>query len=275
MPTVHPTATVEATVRLADDVVIGPWCVLTGDIEIGAGCRLVGNVYLQGPLRLGERNIIYPFSSLGFSPQDLKWDPDESGAGLVIGNDNTFREGVTIHRATSHQTPTRIGDRNFLMCNSHVAHDCLVGNNCSFANGVLLAGHVRVDDRAVIGGNTTIHQHARVGRGSMCSGAVGLSRDLPPFFMLTGLNVAASLNVIGLRRSGASSAEIQDVRWAFRTLQRSGLALKTALDQLRQRADRPIIAEYIEFIETSRRGICPGVGRASRSTVVSGESADG
>ncbi len=263
---IHPTATLTGDIQLADDVVIGPWCVLTGPITIGEGTRLLGNVYLQGPLTLGQRNTIYPFVTLGFSPQDLKWDPDVPGAGLVIGSGNTFREHVTIHRATSHETPTIVGDNNYWMVNSHAGHDCRIGNNCIFANGTLLAGFVRVDDRAITGGNVTVHQFCRVGRGTMLSGTCGLTMDLPPLFMLTGGNICGAVNLVGLRRSGMASEDIDMVKWAYRIIYRSGLAPRQIVPALREREDHPIIREYIEFIETSKRGICPARGKPVRGT---------
>jgi len=265
-PHVHPTAILEGDVQLADDVAIGPGCVLNGPITIGAGTRLLGHAYLQGPLTLGERNTIYPFVTLGFPPQDLKWDPQTPGAGLRIGCGNTFRESVTIHRATSHETPTIIGDNNYWMVNAHAGHDCRIGSGCIFANGTLLAGFVRVDDRAITGGNVTVHQFCRVGRGTMLSGTMGMSMDLPPFFMLTASNVAGALNLVGMRRSGMERVAIDAARWVHRTLYRQGLSHPNALEALRERADEPIVCEYIDFIESSKRGICWGKGKAMRGT---------
>lgn len=269
MPKIHPTAIVDGEVNLADDVAIGPHCVLDGKtapIYLGAGTRLIGNVWLAGPLTLGQRNTVYPFACIGFSPQDLKWDPAKPGAGVIIGDGNTFRESVTIHRATSDEIPTRIGNNNYWMACSHAGHDVEVGNNCIFANGALLGGFVRFDDNAIIGGASTVHQFCHVGRGCMLSGSVGLSLDLPPWFMLTGTNVAGTINLVGLRRSGASRETIDDVRWVYRTLYRRGLLMKSALDELRTRADSPTVQEYIAFIESSKRNICPGAGKASRGT---------
>ena len=266
MAEIHATAILEGDVQLADDVRVGPWCRLRGPISIGAGTRLIGNVHLDGPLRLGARNLLFPFAALGMAPQDLGWDPDEPGAGLEIGDANVFRESATVHRATSHETPTRLGDGNYFMVNTHAGHDCRIGSHCVFANGTLLAGHVEVGDRVVTGGNVAVHQHCRVGRGALLSGTMGLNKDLPPFFMLTGGNIAGSINLVGMRRSGMPSAEIDDARWVFKQLYRKGLTPKAALEELRTRAERPIVAEYIAFIESSQRGIVPGVGEARRGT---------
>ena len=267
---IHPSAVLEGDVRLGDDVSIGPGCVLTAaagtSMTIGSGTKLIGNVYLNGPLTLGERNTIYPFVTLGMAPQDLKWDAHVPGAGLVIGSGNTFRESVTINRATSHETPSRVGDNNYWMTNSHAGHDCIIGNNCIFANATGLAGFVRVDDRVVTGGNTAVHQFCRVGRGAMLSGSMGLSLDLPPYFMLTGPNIAGSINLVGLRRSGMPSEDIDTVKWVYRTLYRDGVSIKKATETLRVRADHPLVCEYIKFIESSKRGICPAHGKAIRGT---------
>ncbi|MHC4768978.1 MAG: acyl-ACP--UDP-N-acetylglucosamine O-acyltransferase, partial [Planctomycetota bacterium] len=145
--------------------------------------------------------------------------------------------------------------------NAHAGHDTHIADHCVLANGVLLAGHVIIDDHVTIGGNTTIHQHCRIGRGAMLSGSVATTFDLAPFFMLTGINVVGSLNVIGMRRQGLPREQVEDIRWVYKTLYRRGLPSSTALEALRERADRPMVAEYIAFIEASRRGV--GTGRAA------------
>jgi len=266
MPEIHPSAILDRDVELADDVVIGPHCVLRGRVRIGAGTQLLGNVYLQGPLELGARNRVWPFTTLGFAPQHLGWDPDRPGAGLAIGDDNTIRESVTISRAASDDVPTRIGSRNYWMVNSHAGHDCEIGDGCVIANGTLLAGSVRVGDGVVTGGNVAVHQFCQVGRGALLCGTFGLNKDLPPFFMLTGGNIAGSINLIGMRRSGMPSEQIDDVRWVYKTLYRRGLSLPRAVEQLEQRAERPIVAEYLAFLHGSKRGLCPARGEARRGT---------
>ena len=266
MAEIHPTAIVDAEVELAEDVVVGPHCVLSGSVRVGTGSKLLGHVYLNGPLTLGEGNRVYTFATLGFAPQDFKWEPKRPGAGLSIGDGNVFRELVTIHRATSDGEPTRIGHRNYWMVNSHAGHDCRIADDCVFANGVLLAGSVDVEQGVVVGGGTAIHQHCRIGRGALLSGTMGLNRDLPPFFMLTGSNIAGSINVVGMRRAGMPGSDIDDVKWAFKTLYRRGLSPAGALEELRTRADRPRVAECIAFVEASKRGIVPGQGDSIRGT---------
>ena len=267
MPTIHPTASLEGDVHLADDVSVGPHCVLTGPITLGAGCRLVGNVYLQGPLTLGRENVIYPFACLGFAPQHAHFDPATPGHGLAIGDGNTFREQVTVHRAYTDDGPTRIGDRNTFMVGSHVGHDTQVGNDCTLVNAAMLGGHVTVADHVLVGGGAGVHQFCRIGRGAMLAGVAGITQDLPPYFLVTSMNLVSNVNIVGLRRSGVARDVIDDVRWVFRVVYRRGLTTKNALAVLREREDRPIVAEYLQFIETSDRGIVPAHGRLRRGTV--------
>ena len=163
-----------------------------------------------------------------------------------------------MHRATSDETPTVIGDRTYWMVNSHVGHDCQVGNDSVFANGVLLGGSVRVGNGVIMGGNTAVHQFCRVGRGALLSGVLGLSKDLPPFFMLTGGDLAGSINLVGMRRAKMPSDQIDDVKWVYKTLFRRELSFKRAVDEIRSRADREIVAEYLAFFEASERGIVRG-----------------
>jgi len=268
MPDVHPTAIIDGDVQLAADVRIGPHCVLTGPITIAAGTRLVGNVYIEGPATIGCDNIVYPFVCLGFAPQHAKYDPRTPGEGIVIGNGNTFRESFTVHRAFTDHGPTRIGDRNLFMANSHVGHDAVVGNDVTMVNCSLLGGHVTVGDRVLIGGIAAAHQFVRVGRVAMVSGLSGPTMDVPPFFITTGVNVCPAPNLVGARRAGLTSDEIEDVRWAYRTLYRRGLSRSSAVDAMRDRADRPIIAEYIDFIESSERGIVSARPRPVRGVTV-------
>lgn len=258
MPAIHPSAIFDGDIELADDVVIGPYCILEGRVRLGRGTRLIARVHLHGPISMGEGNIVYPNAALGFAPQSLGFDSRRAGPGVAIGSHNTLREGVTVHRATDEQTPTRLGDHNYLLVNSHVGHDCRIGDHCLLANGALLGGFVRLDERAFVGGNTAVHQFCRVGRGAMLTGSAGLSRDLPPFFTLTGINIAASVNLVGMRRLRMSQDDIGDVRWVYKTLFRRKIVPRDWLAALAERGHRPLVREYIEFIENSKRGICPG-----------------
>jgi len=267
MPEIHPTSIIDGEATLADDVVIGPGCVLSGPVALGPGTRLIGHVYLTGPLTMGRDNLVYPFACIGFAPQHAKYDPREPGLGTTIGDRNTFREHATVHRAFAEDHPTTIGDRNFFMAGSHVGHDSRVGDDCTLVQSAMLGGHAVVDNRVTIGGTTGVHQWCRVGRGAMLRGGVATSVDVPPFFMLTGINVVGGVNLVGLRRGGFARDEIDDVRWAYRVLCRQNLSMTTAIEALRARSDRPLIREYIDFIESSKRGIATGRPRPARGTI--------
>ena len=180
---------------------IGPNCIVQGPVTIGAGTKLIANVYLNGPLILGERNTFYPGACIGFAPQSRRYEVTEPGSGVVIGDDNTFRESVTIHRAAG-DMPTRIGDDNFFMVNSHLGHDGQIGNHNTISNAVEIAGHVEVADRITLGGRVAIHQFCRIGRLAMIGGLAGVTQDVPPFCTMYVTRRVGSLNVIGLKRAG-------------------------------------------------------------------------
>lgn len=271
MPRVHPTASVGKEVELADDVEVGPQCVLEGPVRIGAGTRLMGGAWLQGPLELGEGNLIWPGVTLGLAPQSARFDPFESGPGLVIGDRNRFREQVSIHRATNWESPegrndpTRIGSDNYFMVNSHVGHDAVVGDHCTLANGALVGGHAVLEDHVLLGGNAAVHQFCRVGRRAMLSGLSAVTLDLLPNFTVTLINYAGSLNMVGLRRSGASPEAITTVTWIFKLFCRSRLGANQAIEQLEARRGDPVVDEYLQFIARSTRGLVTRRGRTGSS----------
>ncbi|MFM8732994.1 MAG: UDP-N-acetylglucosamine O-acyltransferase [Phycisphaerales bacterium] len=264
--TVHPTAIVEGDVEIGSGTAIGPGCMVLGTlgpVRIGAGCTLVARAIVNGPIVLGDGNVLYPGACLGFAPQDPGFDPSAPGPGCVIGHRNVFREGATVNRGATDR-PTRVGDSNYWMTNTHLGHDALVGSNCIFASGCVLAGHVEVQDRVIIGGCTSIQRSVRLGRGSFVSGTICLGLDLPPWFTATADNLVASINLVGLRRSGAGREAIDAVRWAFRTIYRSGATPQQAIPLLEERISEPAIAECVAFMRATTRGICHGVGRAGR-----------
>lgn len=254
MAHVHPTAIVSDAASLAETAEIGPWCVIDGEVAIGEHTRLSHRVSLKGPLTLGPGNQIYPNAAIGYEPQDRKYDPDTPGAGIVVGRDNILREGVTIHRATGDR-PTTLGDHNYLMANSHVAHDCTVGSHCMFANGALLAGHVAIADHVILGGNAVVHQFCRVGRLSMIAGIRGVTRDLPPFCVVYDPRRVGSLNIVGLRRAGYRR-HIDPLNKAFKVLYRQNHTMPVALARIRNElGDDPLVGEFADFIDASERGI--------------------
>ena len=270
MARIHPSAVILGDVTLAPDAEVGPFCVIEGcpgPVTIGAGTRLLHRVTVQGPCTIGERNTFYPGVTLGLPPQDLGFDPAQPGPGLVMGHENVVREGVTLHRGKT-QSPTRVGDGNYFMVNSHVGHDSVVGNRNIFANGTLLAGHVEVADRVIFGGGSMVHQFCRVGRGAFVGGLTGFSLDLPPFFMVTGINIAGSMNVVGMRRSGMPREQIETVRWVYKVLQRSRIPMPERVKELETRAGDPIVDEYVAFVKASKRGIVPGEGTVMRGSAM-------
>jgi len=270
MAELHSTAIVRGDVTLADDVTVGPSCVLDGSlgpVTIGAGTTLIGNVYLQGPITIGIGNTFYPFTCMGFAPQDFGFDPARAGCGTTVGDHNVFRESCVIHRATTDEGPTTIGNHVYLMNHTHAGHDCRIGDYVTMAGNAMLGGHVTVGERVTIGGNTAIHQFCRLGRGSMLSGGVSTTGDVPPFFLVSGFNFVGGPNLVGMRRQKFPSDSIEDVRWAYKVIYRRRLPPFAAVEVLRERADRPIVAEYIEFIEASKRGLCLGHGLEKRPQV--------
>jgi UDP-N-acetylglucosamine acyltransferase len=253
MPEIHQTAVLDGNITLADDVTIGPNCVLTGAISIGNGTTLIGGSFLTGTLRIGSGNTVYPSSHIGFAAQDINFPDDKYEPGITIGNNNVFREGVTIHRATQ-DAATTIGDGNMFMTNSHVAHDCKIENNSTIVSGVLLAGHVHLQDKVIIGGSANIHQFVTLGKGVMIIGMGYASFDVPPYFMVTGPNIVGSLNIVGMRRSDMELDEINRRKDIYKLLYRSGNTVNASVEQLRSDGDS-IALEYADFIESSRRGI--------------------
>ena len=265
VPNIHSTAVLHGNIELADDVEIGPNCVLSGRIRLGRGCGLVGGVHLQGPLTMGAGNVCYPGSSLGFAPQDLKFPHSKDGGGTVIGDGNTFREGVTIHRATREDRPTRVGNNNYWMAMSHAGHDVQVGDHCVFANNTLFGGHAEIGDRVVTGGGAGVHQFTRIGRGAMLGGLCGASKDVCPFFMLTATNYVGGFNRIGMRRLGASEADIEVTKKIYSLLVRSRQPFSARLEAILPYAGNAIADEFIAFVQSSKRGICTRHGRVTAS----------
>jgi UDP-N-acetylglucosamine acyltransferase len=231
--------------EIGEDVRIGPHAVVEGEVRIGAGCVLRPNVHLIGPLTMGCHNTVFGGAVLGEQPQHLRYAGEPTR--LVIGNHNIIREHVTIHRGTTHSWETRIGDHNFLMAHSHVAHDCRIGNHCIITNGALLAGHCILEDNVYLSGNCALHQFVRVGRLALLSGVSASTKDIPPFIVQQRINRVVGVNVVGMRRAGIPTANIDAVRRAFHLLYRSRLLLPTALMRME--------SELVAFIRASSRGI--------------------
>jgi UDP-N-acetylglucosamine acyltransferase len=253
-PRIHPTAIISPEAELADDVQVGAYAVIEGKVAIGPGSVIRPHALICGPLVMGHRNEVHAGAVLGECPQHLKYNDEPTS--VEIGNENIFREYVTVHRGTTHSMVTRIGSNNFFMANSHIAHDCQVGSRCIFANGALLGGHCVIEDQVYISGNSAVHQFIRMGRLSLLSGTSSTTKDVPPFVMQQGFNAVVGVNVVGLRRSGMSRAEINAVHRAFHLLFRAGQMTSVAIQQLeRELPDSTAVAELIQFIRNSTRGI--------------------
>jgi len=270
---IHPTAEVSPESELGEGVEIGPYCFLRGRVTLGPGVRLLGNNYINGaggPVVIGARTAIWPFACIGYEPQDFKFGPGATTAGVVIGEDCLIREHVTVHAASNDHTPTRVGNKVFLMVNTHIAHDCLIGNNVVMVNGAGVAGHGVIEDNVTLGGNAVIHQFCRIGRMVMMSGDCAVSLDVPPFCMVNERNRIGGLNTVGLRRSGMDREHITQLRRAFRDLLRTPLPRSEVIAGLESRAREgmgcPPIAEMARFIAASKRGICPGMGKPARGS---------
>jgi UDP-N-acetylglucosamine acyltransferase len=265
MARIHPTAILDPRVELADDVEIGPYSVLEGRIKIGAGTRVRSHVFMQGPLVIGEGNDIWPFAVIGTAPQTSHFNPDDEGPGTVIGNGNAFREHCSVHRSIHETEPTRIGNDNLFMDASHIGHDSQVHNNIVFAQASALGGHVIVEDRVIVGGGAMVHQFCRIGRGALLGGVLGLTRDLMPWFTTSAYNVAATINVIGMKRSGHTHDEVDTARWVFRLICRSNLTIAQARREMETRRDNPLVEEYLVFMDNSTRSLCTSQGRLTRT----------
>ncbi|MBU6414264.1 MAG: acyl-ACP--UDP-N-acetylglucosamine O-acyltransferase [Planctomycetes bacterium] len=259
MPKIHASAIVSKESVLADDVEIGPSCILEGKVTLGAGVRLISHVNLFGPIEIGGGTIVHPGACLGFPGQDFKFKPGMPTTGVKIGSGCIIREHVTVHAATKPERPTLIGDRVFMMVNSHAGHDAWVHDDVVLVNGSLLAGHSEVESKAIISGNVAVHQFNRVGRFAMISGGSVISLDAPPFGIITGRNILRGVNVIGMRRNGYSAKDINAVRRAFREYLIKPCLREESLAGLRAgAAECPALEEIAVFIEKSKRGMARG-----------------
>lgn len=254
---IHPTAIIDASAVIADDVQIGPYCIIGPQVKIGAGTKLHSHVVVAGYTRIGKNNEIFQFASIGEICQDLKYAGEETW--LEIGDHNVIREHCSLHRGTVQDDAiTCIGSHNLLMVNTHIAHDCQIGSNNIFANNVGVAGHVHVGDYVIIGGNSGIHQFCKIDSYSMLGAASLVTKDIPAYVMASGNPAHAfGLNIEGMRRKGWSKDTIQGLRQAFKIIYKDGLTTTAAIEKLRAEI-LPEVSEVrllIESLENSKRGI--------------------
>jgi len=252
---IHPSAVIDPGAEIGPGVTVGPYCVVGAEVSIGAECWLQHHVTLCGPVKIGARNRFHAFCSIGQQTQDLKYAGEPTY--LEIGEGNCFREFVTVNRATAAGAATRVGDRGNFLAYSHIAHDCVVENDVVFSNNGTLAGHVLVQDHAVIGGLTAIHQFCRIGCHAITGGCSKIVQDVPPFMIADGNPaVVRGVNVVGLERRGYGADVMRALKEAYRILYRSNLNTKQAIEEL----DKGFgavneVRQLIVFIDGSHRGI--------------------
>lgn len=253
---IHPSAIVDPGARLHESVDVGPWTLIGPDVEIGAGTVIESHVVIKGPTRIGSRNHVYQFSTVGESTPDLKYQNEPTE--LHIGDDNVIRENVTIHRGTvQDRSLTEIGDRNLLMAYVHIGHDSRVGNDTILVNNTALAGHVEVGDWAILSGYSLVHQFCKIGAHSFSGMGTSIGKDVPAYITVAGSPAEAkTINVEGLRRRGFDSAEIAALRRAFKILYRQGLTLDAAVERLQaMTTETPSLQPLIDSLMQSQRGI--------------------
>lgn len=257
MPRIHATAVVDPAAKLAEDVEVGPYAVVGPDVELAAGVTVAAHAWIVGHTQVGERTRIFPFAAIGGEPQDKSFSGESTR--LVIGAGNVIREHVTVHVGTVKGGGcTQIGDDNLIMNSAHVAHDCRIGSHCIIASFSGLAGHVTVEDFAVLGAYTGVHQFTRVGESVMSAANAKVSRDAPPFALVAGDHARVlGLNSVGLRRRGLTAEQLSAIKHAFHVLFSSKLLLPEAIERLRSEGEPPPeVAHLLSFLEApSQRGI--------------------
>jgi len=251
---IHPLAVVSPAADLGRNVEIGPFCVIEAGAVLGDGCVLRSHVVIKAGTTLGKNNHVCEGAVLGGFPQHVK-TPKQLGK-VLIGDSNTFREHVTVHRSLDREGRTMVGDSNLLMVGSHVGHDSAVGSHCVLVNNVLLAGHVEVHDRAILSGAVAIHQFCRIGQFAMVGGFARVIKDIPPYVTVDGASgLIVGLNVVGLRRNGFTSAAITELKQAYRLIYRSGLPWAEMLVRLREEFSEGAPALFSEFLAGGKRGV--------------------
>jgi len=238
---------------------VGPYAVIDEHVELGPDCLVGPHVYLTGQTTIGARNRFFCGCVIGEAPQDLKYKGELTR--LRIGDGNTFRENVTVNRSTAPGDETVVGSNSLLMAGAHVAHDCRVGNFVILANGSLLAGHVIVEDRALVSGNAVVHQFIRIGTLAVMQGGSAISKDLPPFTVARGVNEICGLNIIGLRRAGFSNEERLELKRVYRLLFRDGLPFRGAVEEARNKFASKPAKMFLDFVAASKRGVCADRGK--------------
>ncbi|MBN3040712.1 MAG: acyl-ACP--UDP-N-acetylglucosamine O-acyltransferase [Candidatus Omnitrophica bacterium] len=250
---IHQTAVIEKGAMLGEDISIGPYAIIEEGVSLGNRVKVLAGARIKGNTTIGDDNLIGQGAIIGETPQmsGLR----ENNGRVMIGKNNIIREYVTIHSSTSPDKETCLGDDNFLMALSHVAHDCRLANGVILCNGSLLAGHIEVGDKAFISGNVVVHQFVRIGRLAMVGGLSRVNQDIPPFMLVVGDSRVWGLNTVGLKRSGMSASDRIEIKKTFELLYRSKLPLNKSLEEIKK-INSPFAREIVDFIQVSKRGIC-------------------
>lgn len=254
---IHPTAVIGPEVELAPDVQVGPYTIIEGPVKIGPGSIIDGHACLTGPLEMGRDNYVGHGAVLGKAPQHRGYRGESTR--VIIGDGNSFREHVTVHRGTVQGIgETRVGDRNLMMIGSHLGHDVIVGNDCTLVNGALVGGHAVLSDACILSGHSAVQQRVRIGRLAMLGGLASTTKDIPPFVLQQGYNCVSGLNVVGLRRAGFSQDAINGLRQSFRILYKEGRAQNHAIERIVEDLGHlSEVMEFVNFIRESKIGINP------------------
>lgn len=254
---IHPTALVSPKAKIDPSVEVGPYAIIEDEVTIARGTKIGAHVFISKWTMIGEACTFYPFSSIGMPPQDLKYKGEETW--LRMGDRNTFREYVTLHRGTVQgQGETVLGDDNFLMAYVHVAHDCRVGNRVILANAATLGGHVVVGDHTILGGLVGVHQFVQIGPYALAGGGAILTQDVPPYARVAGNRATLhGINLIGLKRHQFGEETVRAIQGAYKTFFRSALVVSEAAKIVREKwGHLPEIEVFVSFIERSKRGVC-------------------
>ncbi len=254
---IHPTTIVDPNAKIGGDVQIGPFSIIGPHVTIGDKTVVQSHVVIEGEVITGHGNFIGHGAIIGAPPQDVSFSLQRKTK-VEIGNDNIIREYCTIHRGSPDGSATKIGDKNFLMAGAHIGHNCIIGNDIIIANNCLLAGHVRVDDGAFLGGGSTFHQFMHVGRLVMVQGSSAFGKDLPPFVIAAERNAVFGLNIVGLRRAGFGAKDRTEIKAAFKLVYLCGLNIGQALEKAATMTFGAAACEFLDFVANAKkRGICP------------------
>jgi UDP-N-acetylglucosamine acyltransferase len=253
---IHSSSVIADSAKIGQNVQIGPFCIIGDNVEIGDNCVLTSHVVVKGHSKIGKNNVFFQFCSIGEDCQDKKYAGEATF--LEIGDNNVFRESCTVHRGTvQDESVTRIGSRNLFMVNTHVAHDCILGDDNIFANNCTLAGHVHVANQVILGGMTAVHQFCHIGAHSFTGGGAIILKDVPPYVMVSGTkHIPQGINSEGLKRRGFTSSAVMAIKRAYKVIYRNGNTTDQALPLLNEMAEtEPDVKILADFIASSKRGI--------------------